>query len=127
MPFVVDVDHEQGLVSSVWEGDVDEALCISYIEGVWGDASIGAYDELVDFRPVKHVDLSLEALQRLVSRSRSVATPEAVSRSVIVAGGNLIYGLSRMYVSLRNVDDTHKREWKVIDDMEAARRWLRRD
>ncbi|MFT4562014.1 MAG: hypothetical protein ACI9BW_001757 [Gammaproteobacteria bacterium] len=41
MPFKVNVDHEQRFISSVWEGDVDEVLCTSYIEGVWGELAVG--------------------------------------------------------------------------------------
>lgn len=75
MPFKVNVDHEQRFISSVWEGDVDEVLCTSYIEGVWGELAVGQYDELVDFRSVTNIDLPIEGIQRLVSRSRSVADP----------------------------------------------------
>ena len=127
MPYSVDIDHEKRLVTSAWQGDVDEALCISYIDGVWGRPELGQYDELLDFRCVTSVDLSMEALQRLVSRSRSVADPSAISRSVLVATGELVYGLSRMYVSLRDSDDTHQREWNVLDDIDAAQHWLRRE
>lgn len=127
MPFQVNVDHEQRLVSSVWEGEIDERVCIDYIEGVWGDPAVGEYDELVDFRPVTHMNLPTEAIQRLACRSRSVATVGAKARSVLVASEAMVYGLSRMYVSLRDMDDTHQREWQVLDDMDAARRWLRRE
>ena len=124
MPYDVSIDHEQKLVSSVWRGDIDEAVCVSYINDVWGIPEIGAYDELVDFRKVTTMDLSIEAIQRLVSRSRSVATPDAVARSALVATGDIMYGLSRMYVSFRDMDDAHQREWKVVDDIDEARRWL---
>ena len=127
MPFTVRIDHARRLVSSVWDGDVDEPLCTSYIEEVWGDPAVGDYDELVDFRPVRRMDLSTEALRRLVSRSRAVASPAAVSRSVLVANTDMVYGLSRMYVSLRDIDDSHQREWNVVDDIEVAQRWLQRE
>ena len=124
MPYRVDVDHDRQLVSSVWEGDVDEALCTSYIEGVWGDPAVSGYNELVDFRAIAAIDLPMTAIQRLAVRSRSVADPDAVSRSALVASEALIYGLSRMYVSMRDEDDSHRREWKVLDNIDEARRWL---
>ena len=87
MPLDVDIDHDRRLVSSVWAGEVNEALCIAYIEGVWGDPAVGAYDELVDFREVTNMDLPLEAIQRLVSRSRSVSsTSRSGSRSWPTSG-----------------------------------------
>lgn len=124
MPFEVDIDHERGLVASVWRGRIDEAQCVDYIQGTWGDATVLAYDELVDFREVTAFDLQADAIQRLVTRSRSVADPGAKARSVLVASEAVAFGLSRMYVSMRDLDDEHQREWQVLDDYDSALRWL---
>ena len=125
MPFSVDIDRDKRLVASVWTGEVDEAECVAYIDDVWGDPTVGDYDELLDFRAVTAIDLPLEAMQRLVSRSRAVANPGAASRSVLVASAELVYGLSRMYVAMRDIGAAHEREWNVVDDIDVARRWLR--
>ncbi len=124
MSFEVDIDHERGLVASVWRGIIDEAECVAYIEGVWSDTAVAAYDELVDFREVTDFRLGPDAITRLVSRSRSVADPQACARSVMVASEAVVFGLSRMYVSMRDVDDEHQREWQVLTDYKEALSWL---
>jgi len=124
MPFEVNIDHQRRLVASVWRGNVDVSECVSYIDGVWGDPAVQAYNELVDFRDVEHFDLQTEDIERLVFRSRAVADPGARARSAMVASDAVVFGLSRMYVSLRDVDDEHRREWRVLEDYDEAVRWL---
>lgn len=126
MPYEVTVDHERGLVASVWRGAIDETVATDYIETVWGDARVSDYDELVDFRPVTEMNLGTDALQRLVTRSRAVANPSARARSVLVASEALVFGLSRMYVSMRDYDGAHQREWQVMTDYDRAVAWLER-
>ena len=124
MPVEVNIDNQRGLVASVWSGSVDEAQCSSYIEGVWGESTVSAYDELLDFRNVTNFELPIEAIQRLVTRSRSVAAPEARARSALVASEAMAFGLARMYVSMRDLDDEHQREWQVLTNYDEALRWL---
>ena len=124
MPFEVDIDHDRGLVSSVWRGRVDEAECTDYIRSVWGRPAIGHYDEFVDFRAVTGFDLDTEAIQRLVTRSTNVAVLNARARSVFVADEAIVFGLSRMYVSMREQNRGDAREWLVTADYDAARAWI---
>jgi len=124
MPFEVTIDRELELVSSVWRGRIEESDCVDYIEGVWGDPSVGAYDEFVDFREVVTFDLATESIQRLVQRSRDVADLAAPARSVLLASEAMAFGLSRMYVSMREQIGGDRREWQVMSDHDAAVAWL---
>ena len=124
MPFEVTIDSDRRLVSVIWRGRVDEAGCAAYIEQVWSAGAVADFDELLDFRAVTDIDLTADAIQRLVSRSRSVSVPEAKARSALVASEALMYGLSRMYVSMRDLDDADQREWQVTDDYDAAVGWI---
>jgi hypothetical protein len=53
-----------------------------------------------------------------------VANPQARARSVLVASEALVFGLSRMYVSMRDLDGSHQREWQVTADYDKALAWL---
>ncbi len=124
MPYDVTIDHDRRRVASVWHGDLDEPQATEYIERVWSDPAILGYDELVDFRAVTSVSLGTDAMQRLVLRSRAVADPRARARTALVAAAGLVYGLSRMYVSMRDFDASHQREWQVTADYDGALAWL---
>jgi hypothetical protein len=41
--------------------------------------------------------------------------------------GDLVDARSRTSVSKRDPNDTHQREWNALDDMDAAKQWLRRE
>ena len=124
MPYKVDIDRAGRRISSIWRGVIDEATCMDYIERVWSDEDVLEYDEFVDFREIKEFLLDADAIRRLVDRSRGVADPAATARSVFVVADPKMFGLSRQYVSMRDLDDVHQREWQVTMDYEEARAWL---
>lgn len=124
MSYEVTIDHKRRLVASRWRGQVDESVFNDYIAAVWGDGSCADYNELLDFSAVDDIALDGAAVERLTRRSLAVADPDARARSALVAPQALVYGLSRMYVSLREANEPQAREWLVTGHLEEARRWL---
>ncbi len=124
MPFTAEVDHDASQVRSVWEGIADEAQLIAYIDEVWSDPSVRGYCELIDFRAVTRVDVPSEAIATLAGYSRAFDNPDRPAKSAIVAPQALVFGLSRMFASLRGTDPEDRRTWRVFEDYQRACKWL---
>ncbi|MEQ8662206.1 MAG: hypothetical protein RLW62_15435 [Gammaproteobacteria bacterium] len=124
MAFTVIIDAQRRRVTSTWQGAVDRALLFEYVEHVWRDPAARELDELVDFRAVTAIDLPSEAIAELARFSRRLDNPAAYARSAVVAAGDLAFGLSRMFATLRASNPDDRREFRVFADAGAAEQWL---
>lgn len=125
MPFVVDIDQASALVVSTWRGSVASADLTAYIAEVWTDPRVRGFCELIDFRAVERVDVTSDAIHQLAVYSRSVDAPDLPVGSAVVAADQLIYGLSRMFASVRALEPGEDlREYRIFADPDAARLWL---
>ena len=124
MPFSVEVDVEQLLVISRWQGTVDEPLLRQYVDDAWTDPSRRGYNELIDFSGVTEVNASFETIQAMAEYSRQFDNPEGTARTALVAPSALIFGLSRMFSSLRTSDESENREFAVFESNTEAFDWL---
>ena len=124
MPFIVDVDVQKTLVISRWQGVVDEALLRQYVDDAWTDPSRRGYNELIDFSGVTDVEASFETIQAMAEYSRQFDNPQGLARTALVAPTALIFGLSRMFSSLRTADESENREFAVFESDSAAFEWL---
>lgn len=124
MPFDVTIEPERRLIRSTWSGAVDAALLTDYLETVWADPSVRAFRELIDFREVSDVEVPTEALYEIAEASRLLDNPDEPARSAVVAPPGLIYGLSRMFSSIRAMAPDDRREFRVFGEIDEARRWL---
>jgi hypothetical protein len=91
-------DTPNNTLRSSWEGRVtEEALLVSYSAGQRYAASHPPYRSILDFSSVTSFDVPTEALRTLGKRPPPSA---AQMMFVIVAPGDLVYGLSRMFAVL---------------------------
>lgn len=124
MSWNVDVDHGRRRVVSRWLDVADESQLFDYVDTVWTDPAVRGYDELIDFRAVTDVQVSSAAIEALAQYSRTYDNPEQTARSAIVAAQALVFGLSRMFSTLRALEEHDRREWRVFDDLARATDWL---
>ena len=124
MGFEVSVDHEQRVVISTWQGDVDEALLFAYVDDIWRDPDVRGYNELIDFRLVDDVAVSSEAIHAVADYSRGFDNPDQPARSAVVAQTGLVFGLSRMFATIRSLEPDDNRQFEVFDDLAVAEQWI---
>jgi len=124
MPFSVQIDPARRLVESRWEGIATAEMLVAYVDQVWADAAVRNYRELIDFRAVTEVQVPTADLQAFAEYSRQFDNPDVPARSAVIAATNLVYGLSRMFSTLRSLDPDDNREFQVFDDFDAGWRWL---
>lgn len=83
------------------------------------------YDELLDVSWIDGLlDIHLDNLNQLAVESARSDGPDNPSRLVIVAPQNLIFGLCKMYVSLRKAAPGASREVAAFRSRKEAERWL---
>lgn len=124
MPFTVNVDPEKKLVESHWEGVASIETLTAYVDQVWTDPKVRGYREFIDFRHVTDVQLASEAVHGIAKYSRMFDNPDRAVRSAVVAPQGLIFGLSRMFSTIRSLEPDDNREFAVFADADEARRWL---
>ena len=83
-----------------------------------------ALDDLVDLRAVSHMGVTSAGLYRIIAFYDERAPANLSTRSAIVAPTDVLYGVSRMFQTLRG--DGHAAEVAVFRRIEAAHRWLER-
>ncbi len=125
MPFAVTVDYPAMLVTSAWHGGIASSDLTAYIDAVWNDSRVRGYCELLDFREVVRVDVTSDDIHALAAYSRSHDSPAVPVGTALVAGDQLVYGLSRMFASVRALEPGDLREIRVFTELDAAYLWLR--
>ncbi|MGR8950328.1 MAG: hypothetical protein ACU84Q_19970 [Gammaproteobacteria bacterium] len=124
MAFTVEIDPTRLLVISRWEGEVNETRLRQYVDDAWTDPERRGYNELIDFSGVTEVNASFETIQAMAEYSRQFDNPDDSARTALIAPTDLIFGLSRMFASLRTSDEAENREFAVFESEHQALSWL---
>ncbi len=103
---------------------VDRDLLDAY-ESLLGDPKYDAsMDDFIDLRDVTHMGVTSAGLHRLIAMFDERDSPGYPTRSAIVAPSDVLYGVSRMFQTMRGED--HPDELEVFRSLEEARAWLAR-
>lgn len=124
MPFTVHVDPTRRLVESRWDGVATADMLIRYVDEFWTDPAVRSYHELIDFRGVMDVQVPSADLHAFAEYSRQFDNPETPARSAVIATASLVFGLSRMFSTIRSLDPSDRREFRVFEDYAIGRAWL---
>lgn len=126
MPIDYRIDTAQRRVVATAYDTLTDADVFDYQRAVWSRADVAGFDEIVDMRAVKIVELPRpggERLRELAATSASTDAPTS-SRFAIVAPDDLAFGLGRMYAAYRGVDPRSTKDVRVFRTMEDAIAWL---
>ncbi len=118
------IDRERGLVESRWNGVATEELLTEYVDQIWTDPTVRSFNELIDFREVSDVEVSSEAVHSIADYSRQFDNPDTAARSAVIAPSGLVFGLSRMFSTIRSLEPSNKRDFQVFEDIDTGRAWL---
>jgi hypothetical protein len=126
MPITYRVDHEVKVVFAEGTGTVTDDDVFGYQREVWSRPDVLGYNELVDVSAVKHV--KLPSAQRVRDLAELSAEMEAqageAKRFAIVATSPIVYGLSRMFQTYREMDQRNKTQVKVFRNRQEALAFL---
>ena len=125
--YEIKVDKENRRILVSWGSSVTGEGLMTYQREVWNDSEIHGFDELLDFRALEDIQITAGALASVANLAAKMDTGEEFSekpRTAIVVQGELAYGLSRMYESLREYQTTAGREVMVFKSMDQAVDWL---
>jgi hypothetical protein len=126
VPIAYKIDKERRRVIATAYETLTDADVFNYQREVWSRADVAGYDEIVDMRAVKVVELPQPGGERLRELAATAASMDAVtaSRFAIVAPDDLAFGLGRMYAAYRDVDARSTKNVRVFRTMEEAVAWL---
>ncbi len=99
---------------------------LEYQRSAWSGRHVLGYDELVDMTHVSAVDsASGEQIKDLASWAAHMDLASAPSRFAIVAPGDLVYGLGRMYQAYREGEKRSSKEVGVFRTLNEAFAFLK--
>lgn len=108
-----------------FHGAITDADLLQVYQPMLTDAHFdAALDDLVDLRAVSHVGVTSAALHRIIALYDEREPANLPTRSAIVAPTDVLYGVSRMFQTLRG--ERPPAELEVFRKIEAAHRWLER-
>ena len=126
MPIDYQIDVARRRVVATAHGTLTDSDVFDYQRAVWSRPEVAGFDEVVDMRAVKIVELPRPGGERLRELAGTSASMDAAtsSRFAIVAPDDLAFGLGRMYAAYRGVDPRSTKEVHVFRTMEEAVAWL---
>ena len=125
MPIEFTIDHARRLVTATARGTLTGHDVFGYQRAVWSRADVQGYNELLDMRAVEKIDLpSIDNMRALAGLSASMDAPRESSKFAIVATSDEAFGLSRMYETYRNLENTGTKQVAVFRTLNEAYAFL---
>lgn len=116
------VDEPRRTRVAVFEGVVDDAELLGSYGGLVATPDYDpTLDDLVDMRGVERLEVSTEAVRRLVGMFTPLDPEDVSTRLAIVAPRDDVYGMARMYEILRSDAPEQIRVFRHRAEAEA---WL---
>jgi hypothetical protein len=122
--YTLHIEAESKRVVTTWGRTVTDQSLLDYQQDVWSDPALQGFDELIDFRALEKIEVSTAGLEAVAAVAARMDDAAHQSRFAIVVGSTFSYGLSRMYESMRSLNESSVREVMVFKDMDEARAWL---
>ena len=105
MPIDYRVDHQKHLVVARGRAVVTGEDIFGYQREVWSAGDVNGYNELVDMKEVRRIQVPTpERMRELALVSSKSDSPSRPSKFAIVAPQELVFKLGQMYESYRNLD-----------------------
>jgi hypothetical protein len=118
------VDPATHIRTAVYTGVVDDAELLQAYGALLTQPDYDAtVDDLIDLRGVERLEVSRDALSRLISMYKPVDSLGVPTRLALVAASDVTFGMSRMYEMLRG-DDVPE-EIRVFRSHDDAVAWLK--
>lgn len=117
------IDHARQLRTARFAGAITDRELLEAYERLLRDPSYrGDYDDLIDLREVTHMGVTSAGLHRLIALYDERGAVETPTRNAIVAPTDVLYGVSRMFQTLRG--EGLAAELEVFRSLDDAERWI---
>jgi hypothetical protein len=128
VPITYRIDHQQKIVLARGYGLFTLGDIMDYQRAAWSGREVLGYDELVDMTHVSEVAAaSGQQIKDLASFAAHMDLASAPSRLAIVAPGDLVYGLGRMFQAYREAEKRSTKQVGVFRTMNEAFAFLKQN
>ena len=108
-----------------FRGTISDRELLDAYESLLGDPAYDAStDDFIDLRDVTHMGVTSAGLHRLISLFDERDSPGYVTRTAIYAPTDVLYGVSRMFQTMRG--EEHPDLLEVFRTLEESLAWLDR-
>ena len=110
---------------ATFRGPISDRELLDAYTALLGDPAYDAsFDDFIDLREVTHMGVTSAGLHRLIGMYDERESQGFFTRAAILAPTDVLYGVSRMYQTMRGED--HPDELEVFRTLEASLLWLDR-
>ena len=125
MPVRYQIDDVNRLVIATGHGMLTDQEVFEYKQSVWSLPAVAGYDELIDLRDVKRLDVPTAERLRELARLSAAMDVRNPSKVAIVSDNPVTVEVARTYQVLRKLDPRSTRKVSVFLTVEQAAHWLR--
>jgi hypothetical protein len=125
MPVRYQIDNVNRLVVATGHGMLTDQEVFEYKQSVWSLPAVAGYDELIDLRDVKHIEVPTAERLRELARLSAAMDVRIPSKVAIVSSDPVTAEVARTYQALRKLDPRSTRRVSVFPTVEQAAHWLR--
>jgi len=120
------VDNINNLIISDWKGDADVDKFIrsyrKYLESVRNMGEYTSYNEIVNFKEVRKLNLSLNDLKKYAALAASQDGLQ--TKMAIIVNDGLAFVLATGYIAVRKLTPGNKKKVRVFLNYHDALRWI---
>jgi len=125
MPFTYVIDHDRRLILATAEGILTSEEIIGYQQYIQEHPELASYHSLLDMSQMEQIALSSSVqVQDLAQRGASLDVHGPVARLAIVAPSDGAFGMARMFMTWRSLDDRNTKELGVFRSLSDALAFL---
>jgi len=123
-----DIDNANKLIITTWSGEASDneliAAMARYQQEIRCNSDYQLYNELLDFSHTTKFDLSTKGIKEIGKIAQQSDRPDVQTKVAIIVNSALSFGLSKMYISYRNLLPNSNKELKAFKNRSDALDWL---
>jgi len=128
MPAKHDIDNAKKLILTIWRGEASDneliAAMTRYQQEIRCNSDYQLYNELLDFSHTTKFDLTTKGIKEIGKIAQQTDRPDVQTKVAIIVNSALSFGLSKMYISYRNLLPNSNKELKAFKNRTDAFDWL---
>ncbi len=129
MPAKHFVNENSKLIVTTWEGDAHDVEFIEaikkYQNEIQNHPDYVGYNEVVDLTRIGKINLTTEGIKTIGSIASNTDQDNANRRLALIVSSNFAYGLSRMYVTYRELATDARKKIRVFKNEKDAYEWVK--
>lgn len=129
MPAIHNIDHNNRLIVTAWQGEAHDDELIEamerYQQDIQSDPKYAGYNEVLDFSGVTKIKVSVSGIKEVGRIASKTDRSSGKRKLAIIAPSNITYYFARMYKALRSLSSKSNKNVNVFSKENEAMDWVK--